>query len=146
MGEKVIKFPILSDKAIKVIESKYDITKEKFLIALGYEDNEEADENYRRYIKYNFVLGTKLDRAIAVIGLNNSYNDNKGDNKVMRKYDVMQEFLDGNFSGCFIVNDKVVYEDYVRELVDKSKRVSFDLNEEELIVDLDGNKMTISYI
>lgn len=136
----------MGDKDIRAIESKYDITKEKFLIALGYEDNEEADENYRRYIKYNFVLGTKLDRAIAVIGLNNSYNDNKGENKVMRKYDVMQEFLNGSFSGCFIVNDKVVYEEYVRELVDKSKRVSFDLNEEELIVDLDGNKMTISYI
>lgn len=78
MGEKIIEFPILPDKAIKVIESKYEITKEKFLIALGYEDNEQADENYRRYIKYNFVLGTDFDRAIAIAGLNNSYNINKG--------------------------------------------------------------------
>lgn len=146
MEDKVIEFPILSDEAIKVIESKYDITKEKFLIALGYEDNEEADENYRRYIKYNFVLGTKLDRAIAVIGLNNSYNYNKGENKVMRKYDVMQEFLDGSFSGCFIVDDKVVYKDYVRELVDKSNGAFFNWIEDELHLNIGGNEVVVSYM
>ena len=144
MGEKIMEFPILPDKAIKVIESKYDITKEKFLIALGYEDDEQADENYRRYIKYNFVLGTDFDRAIAIAGLNNSYNYNKGEN-VMRKYEAMQEFLDGNFSGYFIVNDKVVNEDYVRELVDKSNDVVFKV-EDELTVNLDGNEVTISYM
>lgn len=146
MKEKIIEFPILSDKTIKVIERKYDITKEKFLIALGYEDNEEADENYRRYIKYSFVLGTKLDRAMAVIGLNNSYNYNKGENKVMRKYDVMQEFLDGNFSACFIVNDKVVYEEYVRELVDKSNGAFFNWIEDELHLNIGGNEVVVSYI
>lgn len=145
MGEKIIEFPILSNKAIKVIEGKYEITKEKFLIALGYEDNEQADENYRRYIKYNFVLGTDFDRAIAIAGLNNSYEVNKGES-IMRKYEAMQQFLNGNFSGCFIVNDKAVNEDFVREFVDKSNDVVFNYEEDELTVNLDGNEVTISYM
>ena len=64
----------------------------------------------------------------------------------MRKYDVMQEFLDGNFSGCFIVNDKVVYEDYVRELVDKSVCAFFNWIEDELYLNIGGKEVVVSYM
>lgn len=64
----------------------------------------------------------------------------------MRKYEAMQQFLNGNFSGCFIVNDKVVNEDFVREFVDKSNDVVFNYEEDELTVNLDGNEVTISYM
>ena len=64
----------------------------------------------------------------------------------MRKYNVMQEFLDGNFSGCFIVDGKVVNEDYVKELVDKANGAVYDSIEDELIVNLDGKAVVVSYM
>lgn len=64
----------------------------------------------------------------------------------MRKYNVMQEFLDGSFSGCFIVNDEVVHENSVREWVDKANDVVFNYEEDALTVNLDGNEVTISYM
>lgn len=64
----------------------------------------------------------------------------------MRKYEIMQEFLDGNFSGCFIVNDKVVYEEHVRELVDKAIGVVYDWIEDELIVYLNDKAVVVSYM
>lgn len=64
----------------------------------------------------------------------------------MRKYEIMQEFLDGSFSGCFIVNDEVVHEDSVREWVDKANDVVFNYEEDELTVNLDGNEVTISHM
>ena len=64
----------------------------------------------------------------------------------MRKYNVMQEFLDGNFSGCFVVNDKVVNEDYVRELVDKAIGAVYGWIEDELTIYLDGKAVVVSYM
>ena len=64
----------------------------------------------------------------------------------MRKYEIMQEFLDVNFSGCFIVDGKVVNEDYVRELVDKAIGTAFDWIEDELIVCLDNESVAVSYM
>lgn len=64
----------------------------------------------------------------------------------MRKYNVMQEFLDGSFSGCFIVNDGVVYEDCVKELVGKSVGAVYDLIEDELIVYLNDKAVVISHM
>lgn len=64
----------------------------------------------------------------------------------MRKYNVMQEFLDGSFSGCFIVNNKVVYEDYVRDLVGKSVGAVYDWIEDELIVYLNDKAVVVSYM
>lgn len=64
----------------------------------------------------------------------------------MRKYNVMQEFLDGSFSGCFIVNNGVVYEDYVRELVDKAIGAVYDWIEDELIVYLNDKAVVISHM
>lgn len=64
----------------------------------------------------------------------------------MRKYNVMQEFLDGSFSGCFIVNDEVVHEDSVKELVRKSVGAVYDLIEDELIVYLNDKAVVISHM
>lgn len=64
----------------------------------------------------------------------------------MRKYDVMQEFLDGDCCGCFIVNDKVVYEEHVREWVDKAIGAVYDWIEDELIVYLNDKAVVVSYM
>lgn len=64
----------------------------------------------------------------------------------MRKYENMQEFLDGSFSGCFIVNDGVVYEDSVKGLVDKAIGAIYDLIEDELIVYLNDKAVVISHM
>ncbi len=64
----------------------------------------------------------------------------------MRKYEIMQEFLDGSFSGCFIVNDKVVNEDYVGELVDKAIGTVYDWIEDELVVYLNDKAVVVSYM
>lgn len=77
---KVIKFPIISDKQIMELERTYNITKEKFLIALGYEDNEEAEEKYKLYLKYNIAESNQFDRAIELLALNNSYKSALGIN------------------------------------------------------------------
>lgn len=70
---KLIKFPILADKHIVELERNYNITKEKFLIALGYEDNEQAYEKYKLYLKYNIVESNEFDRMLELLALNNSY-------------------------------------------------------------------------
>lgn len=70
---KVIEFPILRDKQIAEIEKRYCIDFTMFITALGYKDNSEAYKAYKLYIKYNFVEGTEIDRAIATAGLINSY-------------------------------------------------------------------------
>lgn len=64
----------------------------------------------------------------------------------MRKYEIMQEFLDGDCCGCFIVNDKVVYEEHVRDLVGKSVGAVYDLIEDELIVYLNDKAVVVSYM
>lgn len=64
----------------------------------------------------------------------------------MRKYENMQEFLDGSFSGCFIVNDEVVHEDSVREWVDKAIGAVYDWIEDELIVYLNDKAVVVSYM
>lgn len=64
----------------------------------------------------------------------------------MRKYEIMQEFLDGDCCGCFIVNDKVVYEEHVRELVGKSVGAVYDSIEDELIVYLNDKAVVVSYM
>lgn len=75
---KVIEFPIISKKKIEEIERTYNITKEMFLIALGYKDNLQAYKAYKLYIKYNYIGGTEIDRAIATAGLINSYKSALG--------------------------------------------------------------------
>ncbi|MDU2123447.1 MAG: hypothetical protein E7E64_13010 [Clostridium celatum] len=79
---KVIEFPIISDKQIEEIERTYNISKEKFLIALGYEDNEEAEEKYKLYLKYNIAESNQFDRAIELLALNNSYKSAMGINLI----------------------------------------------------------------
>lgn len=64
----------------------------------------------------------------------------------MRKYEIMQEFLDGDCCGCFIVNDKVVYEEHVRELVDKAISAFFNWIEDELYLNIGGKEVVVSYI
>lgn len=64
----------------------------------------------------------------------------------MRKYENMQEFLDGSFSGCFIVNDEMVHEDSVRDLVGKSVGAVYDWIEDELIVYLNDKAVVVSYM
>lgn len=64
----------------------------------------------------------------------------------MRKYNVMQEFLDGSFSGCFIVNDEMVHEDSVRDLVGKSVGAVYDWIEDELIVYLNDKSVVVSHM
>lgn len=75
---KVIEFPILRDKQITEIEKRYCINFTMFIIALGYKDNSEAYKAYKLYIKYNYIEGTEIDRAIATAGLINSYKIAKG--------------------------------------------------------------------
>lgn len=75
---KVIKFPILLDKHIVELERTYNITKEKFLIALGYEDNEQAYEKYKLYLKYNIAESNEFDRMLELLALNNSYKSAMG--------------------------------------------------------------------
>lgn len=70
---KVIKFPIISDKQIMELERTYNITKEKFIIALSYENNEESEEKYKLYLKYNIVEADEFDRMLELFALNNSY-------------------------------------------------------------------------
>ncbi len=70
---KVIEFPIISDKQIEEIEKRYCIDFNMFIVALNYKDNEQAYKAYKLYIKYNFIEGTEIDRAIATAGLINSY-------------------------------------------------------------------------
>ena len=77
---KVIKFPILADKHIVELERTYNITKEKFLISLGYEDDEQAEEKYKLYLKYNIAESNELDRMLELFALNNSYKIAKGIN------------------------------------------------------------------
>ena len=79
---KVIEFPIISDKQIEEIERTYNISKEKFLIALGYEDNEEAEEKYKLYLKYNIAESNQFDRAIELLALNNSDKSAMGINLI----------------------------------------------------------------
>ena len=75
---KVIKFPIISTRQIMELERTYNINKEKFIIALGYEDNEESYEKYKLYLKYNIAESNQFDRAIELLALNNSYKIAKG--------------------------------------------------------------------
>ena len=70
---KVIKFPVLRDKQIEEVEKRYCIDFKMFIIALNYKDNSEAYKAYKLYIKYNYIEGTEIDRAIATAGLINSY-------------------------------------------------------------------------
>ncbi|MBS4956592.1 MAG: hypothetical protein KHZ99_06045 [Clostridium sp.] len=70
---KVIEFPIISDKQIEEIEKRYCIDFNMFIVALNYKDNEQEYKAYKLYIKYNFIEGTEIDRAIATAGLINSY-------------------------------------------------------------------------
>lgn len=70
---KVIEFPILRDKQIAETEKRYCIDFNMFIVALNYKDNEQAYKAYKLYIKYNFIEGTEIDRAIATAGLINSY-------------------------------------------------------------------------
>lgn len=70
---KLIKFPIISTKKIQELERTYNITKEKFLIALGYKDDEQADEKYKLYLKYNIAESNQFDRMLEIFALNNSY-------------------------------------------------------------------------
>lgn len=70
---KLIKFPIISDKQIEEVERRYCIDFKMFIIALNYKDNSEVYKAYKLYIKYNFIEGTEIDRAIATTGLINSY-------------------------------------------------------------------------
>lgn len=79
---KVIEFPILRDKHIQELERTYNISKEKFLIALGYEDNEESYEKYKLYLKYNIAESNQFDRAIELLALNNSYKSAMGINLI----------------------------------------------------------------
>lgn len=75
---KVIKFPVLRDKQIKEVERRYCIDFKMFIIALNYKDNSEAYKAYKLYIKYNYIEGTEIDRAIATAGLINSYKSALG--------------------------------------------------------------------
>lgn len=75
---KVIKFPILADKHIVELERTYNITKEKFLIALGYEDDEQAEEKYKLYLKYNIAESNDFNRMLELLALNNSYKSAMG--------------------------------------------------------------------
>lgn len=75
---KVIEFPIISTKKIQELERTYNITKEKFLIALGYEDDEQADEKYKLYLKYNIAESNQFDRTLELFALNNSYKSALG--------------------------------------------------------------------
>ena len=70
---KVIEFPVLRDKQIEEVERRCCIDFNMFVTALGYKDNLEAYKAYKLYIKYNYIEGTDLDRAIATAGLINSY-------------------------------------------------------------------------
>lgn len=70
---KVIEFPILRDKQIEEIEKRYCIDFNMFIVALNYKDNLESYKAYKLYIKYNYIEGTEIDRAIATAGLINSY-------------------------------------------------------------------------
>ena len=75
---KVIKFPVLRDKQIEEVEKRYCIDFKMFIIALNYKDNSEAYKAYKLYIKYNYIEGTEIDRAIATAGLINSYKSALG--------------------------------------------------------------------
>ena len=75
---KVIEFPIISDKQIQEVERRYCIDFKMFITALNYKDNSDAYEAYKLYIKYNYVKGTEIDRAIATAGLINSYKSALG--------------------------------------------------------------------
>lgn len=75
---KVIEFTIILDKHIQELERTYNINKEKFLIALGYEDNEESDEKYKLYLKYNIAESNYFDRMLELLALNNSYKSARG--------------------------------------------------------------------
>ena len=77
---KVIEFPILKDKQIMELERTYNISKEKFLIALEYDDNEEAEKKYKLYLKYNIAESNQFNRAIELLALNNSYKSAIGIN------------------------------------------------------------------
>lgn len=70
---KVIEFPVISDKQVEEVEKRYCIDFKMFITALNYNDNLESYKAYKLYIKYNYVEGTDLDRAIAIAGLLNSY-------------------------------------------------------------------------
>lgn len=75
---KVIEFPVLREKQIQEIEKRYCIDFKMFITALGYQDNLEAYKAYKLYIKYNYIEGTEIDRAIATAGLINSYKSALG--------------------------------------------------------------------
>lgn len=77
---KVIEFPILRDKQIEEVERRYCIDFKMFITSLGYQDNSDAYKAYKLYIKYNYIEGTEIDRAIATAGLINSYKIAKGIN------------------------------------------------------------------
>ena len=70
---KVIEFPVISDKQVEEVEKRYCIDFKMFITSLNYNDNLESYKAYKLYIKYNYVEGTDLDRAIAIAGLLNSY-------------------------------------------------------------------------
>ena len=70
---KVIEFPVISDKQVEEVERRYCIDFKMFIIALNYKDNSEVYKAYKLYIKYNYIEGTEIDRAIATAGLLNSY-------------------------------------------------------------------------
>lgn len=75
---KVIKFPVISDKQVEEVEKRYCIDFNMFVTALGYQDNSEVYKAYKLYIKYNYIEGTEIDRAIATTGLINSYKSAMG--------------------------------------------------------------------
>lgn len=77
---KVIEFPIISDKQVAEIEKRYCIDFNMFIVALNYKDNLESYKAYKLYIKYNYIEGTEIDRAIATAGLISSYKSAIGIN------------------------------------------------------------------
>ena len=75
---KVIEFPIISDKQVEEVEKRYCIDFKMFITALNYKDDSDAYKAYKLYIKYNYIEGTEIDRAIATSGLINSYKITAG--------------------------------------------------------------------
>lgn len=76
---------------------------------------------------------------------------NKGwDGKMRNKnMNTIREFVEGCFSGCFILNEvDLIEEDMIYTLAETSSKVEFDFLEEVLLIDLEdkGVHAVISYL
>lgn len=64
---------------------------------------------------------------------------------MMNRY--VEDFINGDYVGCFGLNNcEIIYEEDIRELVNRSSNVYINYDEEELVIDIDNKINVVSYV